>query len=265
METFIYSIIFIIGTLLGSFFTLAVYRIPLKQDITHKRSYCPNCNHRLEILDLIPVLSYILLGGKCRYCKKKIRPRYILLEILSGVTLLFFAISLKMNIYNLEISKLIYFIFGIFYFGTLFIIGGIEKENHNISKPVLIFGIIIQTIYIIYLYTIGNSSVYRYVIYLIVMLILILINTILIAKKGKENYTLEILILCIYIAMATGKQSVVLGIISTLLLVAIKEITLIKKDNKKNILKENINRKIPFGFYLCIANIPIVILQNLLG
>ena len=66
---------FIIGATLGSFYTLAVYRIPLNKDITHERSFCPNCNHRLEFLDLIPILSYIFLGGKCRYCHEKIRPR----------------------------------------------------------------------------------------------------------------------------------------------------------------------------------------------
>src|SRR5574344_1035034 len=81
-EIIIYTIIFIIGTMMGSFLTLAVYRIPLKQDITHKRSYCPNCNHRLQFLDLIPIFSYIFLKGKCRYCGNKIRARYILLEIL---------------------------------------------------------------------------------------------------------------------------------------------------------------------------------------
>ena len=105
--------IFIIGTVFGSFFTLAVYRIPLKQNITHERSYCPKCNHRLEFLDLIPVLSYIFLGGKCRYCKDKIRPRYLILELISGIILLLFAMSLKLDIYNLEITKLLYMFFGI--------------------------------------------------------------------------------------------------------------------------------------------------------
>ena len=66
MNIVLYTLIFIIGTLFGSFFTLAVYRIPLGKDITHERSFCPNCNHKLQFLDLIPILSYIFLGGKCR-------------------------------------------------------------------------------------------------------------------------------------------------------------------------------------------------------
>ena len=73
MEIFIYLIIFIMGTFFGSFFTLAVYRIPLKQDILYTHSYCPTCKHKLTTLDLFPVFSYIVLKGKCRYCGEKIR------------------------------------------------------------------------------------------------------------------------------------------------------------------------------------------------
>ena len=94
LNTIIYFFMFALGTVLGSFYTLAVYRIPLKQDITHTRSYCPKCNHKLNFLDLIPVLSYIFLGGKCRYCKNKIRLRYIILEILSGIVFLLYAMLL---------------------------------------------------------------------------------------------------------------------------------------------------------------------------
>ena len=65
MNVIIYIFTFLIGITFGSFFTLAVYRIPLGKDITHERSFCPNCNHKLGFLDLIPIFSYIFLGGKC--------------------------------------------------------------------------------------------------------------------------------------------------------------------------------------------------------
>lgn len=87
MEALILVVIFIIGTLFGSFFTLATYRIPKHQDITHTRSYCPKCDHKLGFFDMFPILSYILLGGKCRYCKNKISPRYLILEVLSRVNI----------------------------------------------------------------------------------------------------------------------------------------------------------------------------------
>lgn len=85
----IYSIcIFIIGTLFGSFFTLATYRIPRHQDIVKTRSYCPNCKHRLGFFDCFPILSYISTIGRCRYCKKPISIRYPLIEFASGMVFL---------------------------------------------------------------------------------------------------------------------------------------------------------------------------------
>ena len=107
MNAFIYTIIFIIGTVFGSFFTLAVYRIPRKIDITHKHSFCPNCNHKLGFFELIPVLSYLILRGKCKECGKHIRIRYFLLEILSGLTFLGLALSIKFNIYTINIETII--------------------------------------------------------------------------------------------------------------------------------------------------------------
>ena len=108
MDIFFYVIIFIMGITFGSFYTLAIHRIPKGEDITHTHSYCPNCNHKLGILDLIPVFSYIFLGGRCGYCKQKIRPRYLLLEILSGTVFVLFAMSIKLNILEMNISTISY-------------------------------------------------------------------------------------------------------------------------------------------------------------
>lgn len=88
---------FIIGTLFGSFFTLATYRIPRKQDIMVKRSYCTSCKHELGFFDLIPILSYVFLGGKCRYCKEKISIRYPLFELVNGIFFLVTYILLGMS------------------------------------------------------------------------------------------------------------------------------------------------------------------------
>lgn len=258
MEIIIYFLIFIIGTLFGSFFSLAIYRIPIKQSIVHGRSYCPKCNHKLSFIDLIPVFSYIALGGKCRYCKEKIRERYIILEILSGIVFLLFGLTLKINIYELEIEKLIYFIFGILFISSLFIIGGIDRENHSILNLVLLFSLISGIGYIIYLYVL-HINIYRYIIYIIIMLVLILINTILLKIKGKELYTIQILTLCAYILIFIKEELVILSIIITFLLISIKQMILNK--NKKNIVEIK-NQNISIGFYLCFTNIFMIILQS---
>jgi len=260
LEAIIYITIFIIGTLFGSFFTLATYRIPLGQDITHKRSYCPNCNHRLEFLDMIPIFSYIFLGGKCRYCKQKIKPRYLLFEIFSGLTFLFFALSLKLDIFRFNINIIAYLVYGLLYISTLFLIAGIENQNHTISKPVLFFGFIVNAIYIIYLY-IFKLDIYKYAIYLAIFLIIVLIDTIILKKTGKQNYTSSILLLCFYMALATGEEVTILSIITALLMTAISQIVISNKDNKSEIIMKD-QKKISIGTYLCISNIVFLILQN---
>jgi len=264
MNIFLYSIIFIMGAFFGSFYTLAVYRIPLGQNIIYMHSYCPKCNHKLGILDLFPILSYIFLGGKCRYCKNPIRIRYLLLEVLSGLVFVLFALSLKIDIYNLDLNSLIYFVFGILYMVSLFIIAGIDKEKINIQKSVLMYGLFVLFAYIVYLYIL-NINIYRYVIYLIIMLILILLETMHLKNKATSEYTLQILTLCTYMGIFVGEVNLFLTIILALESIGIKEIILMLKEKKKQKREENTKTyKLPIGFYLCVSNIIILIAMNLL-
>lgn len=266
MDYILYALIFCIGTVFGSFFTLAVYRIPLKQDITHTRSYCPNCNHKLQFLDMIPILSYVFLGGKCRYCKQKIRPRYVLLEILSGLVFLLFAISIKLNIFSIFNKQvLVYLIFGILYIATMFIIAGIDKERIEISKPVLLFGFICVTIYMIYLYIVeGNASMYRYVIYLMLACLLILFSIVYLRKKGKDSYTIDVLTLSMLMILFTYEAVYIYTVIITLLAIAV-QLLIGKLQHRKTKAVKNVkseNSKIPIGFYMCIANLIILLVTN---
>ena len=246
MEIFLYAIIFITGCFFGSFFTLAVYRIPRKEDILIKHSYCPNCNHKLGFLDLFPVLSYIFLGGKCRYCKNKIRPRYLLLEIFSGITFVLYTISLNYNLISINIINLS---FAFIYISTLFIIAGIDKENHYIDKSVLMFGFIIEALYIIYECILHNIDIYRYVMYLIFMAILLLCSLISLKTKKRQKYLIEILFLSLYMIIFNGSIVYVLSVILVLLSIGFYKI------NRKE-------QKIPIGFFLCIANIITIIITN---
>ncbi|MGG0716315.1 prepilin peptidase [Robertmurraya massiliosenegalensis] len=75
----------IVGLILGSFFNVVGLRVPIKKSIVAPRSACPNCNHQLRASELIPVLSYVMQGGKCRQCKTKISPIYPLVELMTGL------------------------------------------------------------------------------------------------------------------------------------------------------------------------------------
>lgn len=269
MDYILYLLIFCMGTVFGSFFTLAVYRIPLRQDITHTRSYCPKCNHKLSFLDMIPILSYTFLGGKCRYCKETIRPRYLMLEVLSGIVFVLFALSIKFNISNLllgDMQVITYLIMGFLYIATLFIIAGIDKENIKVEKPVILFGFICVITYIIYLYVVGiETNMYRYVIYLLLFCILTIFSTIYLRKNSKGSYPIDILLLSVLMVMFTYEVVTIYTIIITLLAIAI-QLLLKKADTKKSkyvkIDKEQ-NAKIPIAFYMCTANILTLILTNL--
>lgn len=255
MEIFFYLIIFMIGITFGSFYTLAVYRIQNGQDITHTHSYCPKCKHKLNILDLIPVFSYIFLGGKCRYCKEKIRPRYLILETISGLFFVVVAYLMGLSIFNIETAKVIEYSFFALYFTFIVLMAGIDKEYRTINKPVLMYGVIISIMYIVYLYIIEKTSIYRYVIYLTLLLIILILDTIRLKKKAKNSYTYSILMVIIVMAVFTGEYTTIASIVTTLLLVAIT--LLIKKLRKNKTVKttEQYNKNIKLGLYLSIANI----------
>lgn len=265
MEVFFYIIIFIIGTLFGSFYTLAVYRIPKRQDIVHTHSYCPNCNHKLGLLDLFPVFSYIFLRGRCRYCKEKIRPRYLILEILSGILFVLLAYLMDLSIYNLEVIKITEFCFMVLYLTFIILMAGIDKENRKIDKAVNVYGIAISIMYMLYLCVIEGASIYRYGIYLILYILILIFDTITLRKYAKSEYVNGVLIAIITMSIFTGEYVIINSIIFTLLIIAIY-LLLYKIKNRKNKNRKTdkqISKEMSIGFYLGISNV--IVLMNVLA
>lgn len=84
-------LILICGLTLGSFFNVVALRIPAGESIVKPRSHCPTCGHTLGALELIPVLSYVFQGGKCRQCRAGISPLYPIIELATGLLFLFAA------------------------------------------------------------------------------------------------------------------------------------------------------------------------------
>lgn len=89
-------ILFLFGLIMGSFYNVCIYRIPEGQSIVSPPSHCGSCNHQLAPLDLIPVISWLALGRRCRYCKAPIAWRYPLVELLTGA--LFVSLFLKFGL-----------------------------------------------------------------------------------------------------------------------------------------------------------------------
>ena len=77
--------ILVYGIVLGSFFNVVGLNVPMNQSFTTRRSACPKCQKTLSTIELIPVLSYLIQGGKCRGCKARISPLYPIIELLTGI------------------------------------------------------------------------------------------------------------------------------------------------------------------------------------
>ncbi|MBI2957045.1 MAG: prepilin peptidase [Acidobacteria bacterium] len=82
------TLVFVFGLCLGSFLNVCIHRLPRGRSIVHPRSRCPRCFHSIAAYDNIPLLSYLLLGGRCRHCRGRISAVYPLVELLTGVVLL---------------------------------------------------------------------------------------------------------------------------------------------------------------------------------
>src|SRR4051794_14645549 len=75
----------VFGLVIGSFLNVVILRVPEGVSITTPRSHCPACRQPIHWYDNIPILSYVLLAGRCRHCKKKISIRYPIIEALTAV------------------------------------------------------------------------------------------------------------------------------------------------------------------------------------
>lgn len=247
------------GTLFGSFYTLAVYRIPKREDITHTHSYCPKCNHKLGFLDLIPIVSYVLLKGRCRYCKEKIRIRYLILEVLSGLLFVVLAFLVPLKIETLNGMKLVEYIFLILYFTYLILISGIDKENRKIDKFVSVYGMVISIMYMVYLYVVEQTNIYRYGIYFVFYIIVLLLDTITLKAVTKNSYVKGILLMIIPMLIFTSEYITGVSILATLLaIVFYRLIKQIVHTNKKS--KEKASEKIRIGFFLGVFHTILVML-----
>lgn len=132
-------LILIIGLCIGSFLNVCIYRIPREESIAFPPSHCTSCGYELKAVDLIPIISYLFLKGKCRKCGEKISIKYPLVELLNGVLYLLiflkFGLSLSFVFYSLLTSLLI-------------VISYIDLDSKYIYSSTTILGVVLAAIYI---------------------------------------------------------------------------------------------------------------------
>lgn len=128
------SIALVYGTVVGSFLNVCIYRMPEGESIVQPPSHCPKCNKRLRGIDLIPLISFLMLGRKCRYCGSPISWRYFSIELLTGV--LFVATYLR---YGYAIDFFVYVLF----ISAMLIAFFVDIDRLIIPDQVPIFGLIL--------------------------------------------------------------------------------------------------------------------------
>jgi leader peptidase (prepilin peptidase)/N-methyltransferase len=130
---------FVVGAAIGSFLNVCIHRLPRGESIVFPASHCVNCGHKLSAWDLIPVLGYLWLKGRCRYCGTGISFRYPLVEMLSAILLTLAWTNSGGNTF--------YYIFQSVFISMLLVIFFTDLENQVVPDAVTLPGIIIGLLY----------------------------------------------------------------------------------------------------------------------
>ncbi len=129
--------IFVFGLAFGSFLNVCIYRLPRGLSVVAPRSACPSCKQPIAFYDNIPVLSWLMLGGRCRHCKEKISPRYLLIELLTG-----FVFLACYWYFGLTLSTLKYCVFAFLLLGLIFTDAETKLLPDKMTLPGLAAGLI---------------------------------------------------------------------------------------------------------------------------
>lgn len=229
------ALIAILGLCIGSFLNVCIYRIAKEENIAFPPSHCTKCGYELKPKDLIPVLSYIFLGGKCRSCNEKISIKYPLVEILNSfvyvLIYLNFGFSLELFKYCLLASLLI-------------VIGFIDFETKFVYNSTIIFGVLSGIIFLILEWVITKNIPLDKIVgailgFLIIWLIVVLTH-------GMGEGDIDISLIC---GLFLGVKGILVTLFLAIVLGGIVGIVIlaVKAKYKKT--------EIAFGPYLAIGGI----------
>lgn len=225
---------FIVGTIFGSFYNVVGYRIPKGESILYPSSHCPKCKHELKAIELIPILSFIFLGGKCKKCKSKISMFYPMFELLTGI-----GFMLSYIVFGLSLNCL----YSIIFISMLIIIIISDYQTMIIPDSVLIFSLLllmfikffmsgIESVGISLLHCIGSF---------IFMLLLKLFGDFIFKKESMGGG--DIKLLAVFGFVLGFPMSIISVFLSAFIALPISLI----------ILKIKKNHEIPFGPFLAIS------------
>jgi len=235
-------IVFILGTIAGSFLNCVIYRLEQGQSFLKGRSHCPQCKHTLSWQDLIPVLSFLFLKGKCRYCKKPISWQYPLVEISTGLIFLLisnfqFLISKQFLIFNF-LNLFYYWIIAAF----LIIIFVYDLKHYIIPDKVVYPAIILVLIFNLQFLIFNQFSIFKFSILSAFGAALFFLAIVLVSR-GKWMGVGDIK-LAFLMGLLLGWPDILVALFSAFFIGAIIGTGLIAAGRKK------LSSEIPFGPFL---------------
>ncbi|HDL75126.1 MAG TPA: prepilin peptidase [bacterium] len=145
MNLILYLIIFIFGLIIGSFLNCMIYRLEINKGFLWGRSFCPHCKHELFWKDLIPVLSFFILGKKCRYCREIISWQYPLVELFTGLIFVLIIAFMAPMAFTASVAFMALWLFSIA--SLLIIIFVYDLKHYLIPDKVIYSAIVITFIY----------------------------------------------------------------------------------------------------------------------
>lgn len=227
----VYMVIFIYGTVIGSFLNVIIYRIPVGISIFKGRSFCPTCNIKIRDDDLVPILSYIRLSGKCRNCNNKISIRYPVLEFFTG----FIAI---VTFYNegVNLQAIIIFIIA----SILIVIAVIDIDTMTIPNKLLISLIPVAILYVFLQNRINFMSIL--IGFFSISLPMYVLNILI--KDSFGGGDIKLVAICG--AMIGWEDALVAAVIAIFIAGTYSSYMLISKKTK-------LGTRIAFGPYLCLG------------
>jgi leader peptidase (prepilin peptidase)/N-methyltransferase len=132
-------IFFVFGLIFGSFLNVVIYRLPLNQSLWGPRSLCPHCRHLIRFFDNIPVVSYLILLGRCRYCRQPISIQYVVVELITGIGFLLCYLYFSAN--------LIYMVMAMVFLLLLIALAFIDFTHYILPDELTLGGAILFAVY----------------------------------------------------------------------------------------------------------------------
>ncbi len=243
-----YIFIFFLGLIVGSFLNCLIYRVEEKKNFWKGRSFCPCCGHVLRWQDLMPVLSFVYLRGRCRYCQEKISLQYPLVELFTGAifTLVFYFqfFSVAQGGLVFSLKNVISSLFLWFIFSSLVVVFVYDLKHFIIPDKIIYPAILAALGYNVYLFLIDRyfihlflNNIYSAFAASFFFLIIILIS------KGK-GMGLGDAKMGFLMGLLLGPVNVVVALFSSFIIGAIIGIGLIVLKKKK------MKSEVPFGPFL---------------